>query len=292
MQKNTKILLGASLASLLLLGALVALGLESLTSLPDFNQLKASVEYPIKLADGTKSKRLVGPRAPGWVPVSDISDHLLMAVIASEDTSFFTHKGVDFFELKEAVKKDWKEKRWARGASTLTQQVIKNIYLDPEKTMSRKIKEILWARELEKVLHKSQILCLYVNMAEWGPGIYGIQNAASHYFGIAPSELTAKQSAFLAMLLPSPIKYHSYFVRKELSSWASSRVERILNVMNSMGFIDDPTYQEALNETLWESANSSPDTNDIEMPEESSDTNAPTNDTPESAPNTPQTNSD
>ena len=195
-----------------------------------------------------------GAQVKGWVPISEISNFAIMAVIASEDTSFFSHKGIDFNELKEAIKKDLKEKRWARGASTLTQQVVKNVYLGREKTLWRKLKEFFWARELEKAITKTEIINFYLNMVEWGPDIYGISEAARHYFNTTPSALTAKQGAFLAMLLPSPIKYHSYFRKKALTDWAQDRVDHILKVMNAMGFIDDETYQTASAEPLWEAA--------------------------------------
>jgi len=251
MQKTGKILLASILAFVLLLGAGIALIVGILTTTPDFSKMRGAVSVPIQLKDKTKSKRLVGPRAPGWVKIADISNHLLMAVIASEDASFFSHEGVDYHELKEAMKKDIEEKRWARGASTLTQQVVKNVYLSQEKTLSRKFRELLWAREMDKSLSKSEILCFYVNMAEWGKGLYGIGAASWHYFQVAPADLTARQGAFLAMLLPSPRKYESYYHKKELTPWAHSRVNQILRVMNRMGFLEEGAYQAALQEKLW-----------------------------------------
>lgn len=251
MLKNAK-LLGSVLAAVILITALAGLVVGIFTGVPDFRPLKSDrVRIPIHLANGDKSFKWVGPSTPDWVPIDRISDDLLMAVISSEDTAFFTHQGVDMHELREAIKKDIEEKRWARGASTLTQQVVKNVYLSAEKTLWRKFKEILWARELEKVLTKRQILCFYANMAEWGPGIYGIKAAADHYFSETPAELTPRQSAFLAMLLPSPRRYHAYFQRKQMSAWATGRVNHILHVMNRMGFIDEPTYSVAMKERLW-----------------------------------------
>ncbi len=259
MQKPGKILLAATLALVLLGGAALALVVNVLTVTPDFTKLRDEMPIPVTLRDKSKSTRMVGPRAPHWVRMSDISDHLLMAVISSEDTSFFSNQGVDFHELQEAIKKDLKEKKWARGASTLTQQVVKNVYLSQEKTISRKIQELIWAREMDKVLSKSEILCFYVNMAEWGLGIYGIQEAANYYFQIPPSQLSPKQSAFLAMLLPSPKKYEMYFQKKELTPWATSRVEQILHVMNKMNFLDDEEYTAAMNEALWVKGNVAPE---------------------------------
>lgn len=250
MGKASRVFLGITLALVLIAGAGVSV-VVALTNAPDFGGMKSKVDVPIKLADGTKSKKWMGPAAPGWVPIKEISNDLLMAVIASEDTTFFSHNGVDYHELREAMKKDLNEKKWARGASTLTEQVVKNVYLSPEKSVWRKIREFLWAQQLEKNLTKSQILCFYVNMAEWGPGIYGIGEASRHYFQESPSEISPKQGAFLAMLLPSPIKYHIYYQRRELTDWSTKRVNQILHVMNAMGFIDDTAYEQARMESLW-----------------------------------------
>lgn len=251
MLKSSRIFLALGFALLFGLLSAVSLVVFAIVNVPSFDDMKKEVSVPIKLANGTKSTRRVGPKAPDWVPMNQIANHLLMAVISSEDASFFSHEGVDYHEVKEAIKKDIQEKRWARGASTLTQQVVKNVYLSPEKTITRKVKELLWARQLDRSLSKHEILCFYVNMAEFGPGIYGIRNAARTFFGVSPSELTPRQSAYLAMLLPAPTKYYVYYRQKKLTLWATKRVNQILRVMNRMGFIDDSAYQSALQESLW-----------------------------------------
>ena len=251
MDKNHKLFLGATLASLLLFGAVLALVINVFTNVPDFREMRNKVKVTIFHPDGSKATRWVGPKAADWVPIRQISSYLLSAIISSEDTTFYIHKGVDFYELKQAVKKDLEEKRWARGASTLTQQVVKNVYLSRQKTLWRKLKEFLWAQAIEKVLSKSEILCFYANMVEWGPDVYGVRAAARHYFGETPSELTPRQAAFLAMLLPSPLRYHSYFARRKLSHWATARVDRILTVMHGMGFIDDDEYRRGFTDQLW-----------------------------------------
>jgi len=240
---------GAILALVLGLGALLLLQVYVFP--PDFTELRAAVDMPIRLADGSRSVRRVGPAAPGWVGRNGISPYLYKAVVASEDTSFYSHDGIDVHEIKEAIKKDLKERRFARGASTLTQQLIKNLYLSRSKSVWRKVKEILLAPKLEKVLSKTEILTFYLNMAEWGPGIYGCGNAARYYFDRSPAELTAKQSAFLAMLLPSPRRYHAYFKDRQLTAWANQRVGRILRVMSRMQMIEEAIYTAALEEQLW-----------------------------------------
>ncbi len=222
--------------------------------LPDFTKLKESVPVPIRLANGDKSVRNMGPKTPGWTPLSGIAEWLPRAVVASEDASFYSHNGIDVFEMQEAFKKDLKEGRLARGASTITQQVLKNVYLSGHWRVYRKIKEVLWASKIEEALSKPQILAFYLNMAEWGPGLYGIGEASRHYFSVSPAGLTAKQSAFLAMLLPSPRRYHSFFREKRLTAWADKRVNRILTVMNKMGQMADDTFQIATTELLWGTA--------------------------------------
>lgn len=243
------------LASLTFVGGVVSLAFQAFLHPPEFELMKSEIEVKMKRADGSEGTRLVGPRNSDWIPISQVSNMLLSAIISSEDTSFYSHSGVDVFEIKESIKKDWKEKKWARGGSTITQQVIKNTFLTSEKTIWRKIKEIVYAHQLEKVLKKSQILEFYINLVEWGPGLYGIRQAAQTYFGKSPSDLSAKESAFLALLLPAPRKYFEYFKNKELTKWAGGRLDRILFVMHSMGFLADEEYELARNENLWGKSN-------------------------------------
>jgi monofunctional glycosyltransferase len=249
MPSKFKTILLGSLVTLILLGGAVFYDLA--LRVPDFSRLKESVEVSIRLANGDKAVRLMGPKTAGWTPLSAISEWLPRAVVSSEDGSFYSHKGIDVFEMQEALKKDLKEGRFARGASTLTQQVLKNVYLLNHPKVWRKVKEIAWAGKLEVALTKPQILAFYLNMAEWGPGIYGIGEASRHYFSCSPASLTPKQSAFLAMLLPSPRRYHAYFRQKRLTEWAEKRVNRILQVLLKMGQLSDEQFALATSEKLW-----------------------------------------
>lgn len=270
MDKSSKMILGFLLASAIVLGAGVALVIDIFLNVPDFASLKDKISYQIEVVDagwfqlpqsarGTdvekqhKSlvKRETGPKSASWVPMRDISNSMIMAVIASEDTSYFSHQGVDFHELKEALKKDLKEKSWARGGSTITQQVVKNLYLNRQKTIWRKLKEFFWAQKLDASLSKSEVLAYYLNIVEWAPNVYGVGDAAKYYFQTSPANLTAKQAVFMAMLLPAPKKYYVYAKKKEITKWAQSRMDQILNVMVKMGFIEDHVYQAALGEPLW-----------------------------------------
>ena len=250
-QQRSRVFFSVLIASILVAGGVLALAFQAFLNPPDFSQMKTQIEVRIKLANGQDSTRKVGPQTADWVPISQVSNKLLFAIISSEDTSFYSHSGIDVHEVKESLKKDLKEKKWARGGSTITQQVIKNTFLTPEKTLWRKVKEVVYAFQLEREFKKNQILEFYVNLVEWGPGMYGIRQAANVYFGKSPSELTAKEGAFLALLLPSPRKYFVYFKNKELTQWAGNRLDKIVMIMNSMGFLTEEEYQSAQSESLW-----------------------------------------
>ena len=241
------------LGGILLIVGLGAMGYFVLSSTPNFSELLTSTTIEVRRHDGKMTQRQIGPRAPGWVPLSGISKYFLAAVISSEDTTFLSHEGVDLHELKEAVKKDIKEKRFARGASTITQQVVKNVFLHNEKTLWRKFREVLWAWEMEKALTKEQILQFYANMVELGPGVYGVNQASSYYFDCPPNDLTPREAAFLAMLLPSPRKYHNAnFPKRTLTDWASKRVDRILELMHRFDYIGDVELRQGREQVLWQ----------------------------------------
>jgi membrane peptidoglycan carboxypeptidase len=146
---------------------------------------------------------------------------------------------------------DIEEGRFARGASTITQQVVKNVYLSQEKTITRKIREMIWARALNKTLTKREILTFYVNLVEFGPGLYGVRDAARVYFGKSPAELSPKEAAFLVMLLPSPRRYSVSYRQKHLTPYARRRVSQILLIMHKMGVLDEGAYASARAEALW-----------------------------------------
>jgi monofunctional biosynthetic peptidoglycan transglycosylase len=142
-----------------------------------------------------------------WVPYNNISPHLRNAVLIAEDSGFFQHSGYDFSEIKESVRRNWQEKRFARGASTITQQLAKNLYLSTSRNPLRKIREFFIAQELERSLSKQRIFEIYLNVIEWGNGIYGIEPAARRYFGKSPSELLPEEAAILAAMIPNPRRY-------------------------------------------------------------------------------------
>jgi monofunctional glycosyltransferase len=143
-------------------------------------------------------------RLQSWVPLSQISRHLIHAVVAAEDPKFFGHEGFDWEAIRESAEADLKKGRFARGGSTITQQLAKNLYFTTHKSITRKLRELVVARWLEQDLSKGRILELYLNVIEWGDGVYGCEAAARRYYGKAASALDAQQAAGLAAMIPSP----------------------------------------------------------------------------------------
>jgi monofunctional biosynthetic peptidoglycan transglycosylase len=125
-------------------------------------------------------------------------------VISAEDPNFWKHRGLDRGAMWDALKKDWRERRFVRGGSTVDQQLAKNLYLSPSKNPLRKVQEIIVAMEMEIFLGKKRILEIYLNVIEWDGGIYGAEAAAQHYFNSSASSLTPEQAAYLAAIIPGP----------------------------------------------------------------------------------------
>ncbi len=162
-----------------------------------------------------------------WVSLSQISENLQMAVIVAEDDTFFQHRGINYRETWNALKVDLEKGRYARGGSTITQQLAKNVFLSKEKTLERKVKEYYLAREIEKRITKKRILELYLNEVEWGDGIYGAEAASRTYFGKPAGQLEIHEAAMLAAMLPNP-KYFNPYIRLER---LKNRQQRILRLM-------------------------------------------------------------
>ncbi|MFL6214779.1 MAG: monofunctional biosynthetic peptidoglycan transglycosylase [Blastocatellia bacterium] len=143
-------------------------------------------------------------RTQTWVPYDRISPNLVRAVLAGEDSRFFDHAGFDWEEIRNAMEKDWNEGKFSRGASTISQQLAKNLFLSTSKNPLRKLHEALITKEMEWILGKRRILEIYLNIIEWGDGIYGAEAAARHYFNTAAANLGSDQAAFLSAIIPSP----------------------------------------------------------------------------------------
>jgi len=151
------------------------------------------------VAKGTRPRRV-----QRWVGYSHVSPELKRAVLVAEDDAFFHHEGVDLAQLQESLEIDWARGRFTRGASTITQQLAKNLYLSPSKNPLRKLRELIIARRLEAELKKARILELYLNVIEWGDGIYGCEAAAQTYFQSPSALLNQSEAALLAGAIINP----------------------------------------------------------------------------------------
>ncbi len=194
-------------AAVALAGTVLVYGLVELITWPDVASL--ADEHPETTAFIAQWEHDTGEQArQTWVPYARISPHLKRAVLVSEDINFFSHHGFDTGEIEQALQTAWEEKRFPRGASTLTQQLAKNLWLSPSRNPLRKVKEALLTHQLEENLTKHRILEIYLNVVELGPGIYGAEAAARHYFGVSAAELDPRQAAELAAALPNPDDWH------------------------------------------------------------------------------------
>jgi monofunctional biosynthetic peptidoglycan transglycosylase len=168
------------------------------------------------------------------------------AVIVAEDSNFYRHEGIDVKAIKNALKYDLEKKRFARGASTITQQTAKNLFLSREKTVTRKIEEIYLAKRMEQTLTKGRILELYLNLVELGPMVYGIGHGARYYFDKPADALTPRECAFLAAMLPGPQKVYNPYRHLDR---VLKRSDMVLRLLRARGVLTEAEYRQALAET-------------------------------------------
>jgi monofunctional biosynthetic peptidoglycan transglycosylase len=220
-------------------------------NLPNVEKLKSSnpkTTALMQIREKQSKRRGLAPiRRQIWMPYKDFAANLKRAVILGEDAAFFAHQGVDHFELKEAIKTDLDKGRFKRGASTITMQLARNIYLSPEKSLLRKIREVMIAFQMEGVLSKQRIFELYLNVVEWGPGLYGAEMAARHYYSKSAADLSVMESATLAALLPDPLGSRE----KELMRRRNVILKRMLGARH----ITQSEFEEFIEKPLFYKAN-------------------------------------
>lgn len=187
-----------------------------------------------------------------WIEVNQVSKYALNSVIVSEDWAFYSHNGFDLFQLSLVFKEFFEKGKFSRGASTITQQVAKNLYLSSEKKIMRKVKELVIALAIEKNLNKDKILEIYFNIATWGPNIRGIRAAGEYYFLKPPWRIDLRESAFLAMLLPSPVRYSNLIEQKdkEMLDFTQKSIHQILGKLFFAKKITEDEYKMAMGERL------------------------------------------
>jgi hypothetical protein len=194
---------------------------ETVPMMADLRRFGRPFVHSVLEPDDSVFEMQTGPGTEAWTDIEQISPFFVHAVMAHEDARFFSHGGFSMRHIRDALVRNLQERRYVVGASTITMQLVKNVFLHREKTLARKIQEVLLTWWLERVMQKRDILELYLNVIEYGPQIYGIRNAAEHYFNRSPAELSPAESVWLSNILPNPKRYHQQFVRGTISSsWA------------------------------------------------------------------------
>jgi monofunctional biosynthetic peptidoglycan transglycosylase len=222
---------------------LILFPIAYLLLMPDLSRLKkenpkktALMEYRVTTS---KEKGKTYKIDQSWAPFSKISPYLIKAVLIAEDDKFWQHEGFDYEAIQKAIEKDLKAEKFKSGGSTITQQLARNLFLSPEKSLTRKISEAFITWRMEKILSKKRILELYLNVAEWGEGIFGAEAASRHYFGKSSSDLTPEEAARLAAILPNPRRYSPVGDQR----YVINRSNLIYNIMIRRGIVI-PEYQE------------------------------------------------
>jgi monofunctional biosynthetic peptidoglycan transglycosylase len=236
-------LLAAVAALLLLVAAAAGLVLWSLPDVTPLKDRRTTLTIEVRDWQGKEHSFRLGPQNRYWTPLDGFPAEMKWSVIVAEDAGFYEHEGIDVTALREALKYNLEKKRLARGASTLTQQLAKNVFLSREKSLWRKLREFLLARDMERELTKGRILELYLNVVELGPRVYGVGHGARHYFGKTPGALTPAECAFLAAILPGPRVAFNPQLKPEK---VRRRAARILNLLKGRGILDEGQYAHAL----------------------------------------------
>jgi len=244
--KAVKWLAAILFGGVLLYAAWIGVALFRLPPVSGLADPKMNMSIEVKDWQGKLHTFVVGPRNVWWTPLENIPTELQWAVILAEDANFYQHEGIDVKAIKNAIIYDLKKKRFARGASTITQQTAKNLFLSREKTLSRKIEEIYLAKRMEQELVKGRILELYLNIVELGPMVYGIGHGASYYFDKTASALTPRESAFLAAMLPGPRKVYNPYRHLDR---VLKRSDMILGQLRQQGVLTEAEYHQAMAET-------------------------------------------
>ena len=204
----------------------------------DLSRFAKPFLHSVTEPDGATFEMETGPGTEAWTPIEAMSPYFVHAVLVHEDPGFFTHHGFSLINIRNALVRDLRERRYAVGASTISMQLVKNVFLHREKTLARKIQEVLLTWWTERVMEKRDIIELYLNVIEYGPSIYGIRAAAKHYWNRLPSELSPAEGVFLANILPNPKHFHAYYERNALSSSWATTLRKFLQRMGERGAYD------------------------------------------------------
>ncbi len=211
-------------------------------------RLSRPFEHTVEYEPGKWMTFSAGPENPDFVAYAEISPHLINSIMTTEDSGFFKHHGFIPSEFRTALQQNLQRGYFRLGASSITMQMVKNVLLSREKTLSRKLQEMFITWYLEHNLSKERILEIYFNVIEFGPGIYGIGRAAHHYFGKPARELTPRESAYFSSILPNPKRRYVQFCHAtgQVDAKWDTYLKRILRRMHERGRLTDAEYEDAI----------------------------------------------
>ena len=206
--------------------------------------------HRIYLPDGTMGEETTGPGSDNWTPLEEISPYMQVAVLTTEDGGFLKHHGFNRASIRSSIVANLKARRFARGASTITMQLAKNLFLSRDKTLSRKLEEVVLTDYLEQTFSKDELMELYLNVIEFGPAVYGITAAADHYFGRTPAELHLGECLFLSSLLPAPLRYGAMRENGEVPEGWMRLLHSLMVIAHHYGRITDAELADAEKEAI------------------------------------------
>ena len=208
------------------------------------SRLTGPLVHRVVMRDGSEREVDVREGSESFTALDQISPYMIAAVMTTEDGGFWKHKGFITSQFRAALRRNLEAGKIRLGASTITMQMVKNVLLSHERTLSRKLQEVFLTWYVEQALTKQRIMELYLNVIEFGPGVYGVTRAASHYFGKAPLDLTPPEAAYLALMLPSPVRRHVNYCEGALTPVFQAKLGRLLSIMHSRGRLDPETYEQ------------------------------------------------
>jgi hypothetical protein len=207
-------------------------------------------EHSVYLPDGSVDQQTTGPGTPNWTPLDEVSPYMQVAVLTTEDGAFPKHHGFNHPSIRASIIANLKARRFVRGASTITMQLAKNLFLSRDKTLSRKLEEVVLTEYLEQAFSKDELMELYLNVIEFGPAVYGITAAAEYYFGRTPAELDIAECLFLASVLPSPLRYGAMRDGGDAPERWMRTLRTLMQIAHKTGRISDTELAEAEKEPL------------------------------------------
>jgi hypothetical protein len=216
----------------------------------DHDRFTRPFKHRIYLPDGSTAERETGPDTPDWTPLEQISPYMQTAVLTTEDGAFPKHHGYNHAAIRASLIANLKAQRFVRGASTITMQLAKNLFLSRDKTLSRKLEEVIFTDYLEQTFSKDEIMELYLNVIEFGPSVYGVTAAADYYFGRTPAELDLAECLFLASLLPAPIRYSAMREADQVPDGWMRTIHSLMDLERKRGLITDAELADAEREDV------------------------------------------